>query len=187
MKELIDKLFPHVSNLYDEEEIIKLIEKKDIRYLSECFIITDKIIINIIKVNPGEIQYIENPPVKLQRMCLEIDNYSFKYFCDIAPYKIKKLAIEKSVSNLRYIKNPSPKLCHFAIQKGGYAIEYIKNPSLELQKLAVRKHPSMIQYIKNPNFEVVIDCVRRDRNVIKFVNLLNLTAEELEILKLVSI
>jgi len=187
MKDLIDKLFPHLSKQYDEDSIINQIEKLEIVSFSQCFIITEKIISAIIKVNTEEIQYVNKPSLKLQRLAIEVDPSSFQYFSDKAPYAIKKLAILKEPSNLKHIKKPTPALCHLAVSTGAFAIQYIENPSISLQQIAIRKHPVMIQYIKNPDFKIIINCVRRDKNVLKFVNLLHLTADQLHQLKLLSI
>jgi ribosome biogenesis SPOUT family RNA methylase Rps3 len=185
--ELINKLFPYLSKYYNEDSILDQIEKREIISFSQCFIITEKIISAIIKINTEEIQYIDNPSLKLQRLAIKTTPDSFQYFSNKSSYEIKKLAIVESPSNLKYIKNPSQILCRLAVSTGAFAIQYIENPSIELQRLAVRKHQVMIQYIKNPDFEIIIDCIRRDKGIIKFINLLNLTAEQLETLKLLSI
>jgi hypothetical protein len=98
--------------------------------------------------------------------------------------------------NIRYIDNPSEKLCKLAVQLDGNAIKYIPERqrneevcklalqrngdvihyihehqrSEELCKLAVQQHPYLIRYIHNPSEEVCKLAVQRDPNVIIYIH-----------------
>lgn len=160
--EEVVKLFPHLQKHYDEKNIIYNI-RNDISSFEDCRVKTPRIIRELIKSDPTQIQYIENPP-----------------------YQLQKLAVELNGDCIQYVKQTIT-LCRLAVKVRPASIFYIKNQTPELCEQVIEYNPHFIKYIRNPSFELVKKAVSTFKGCITEVDLTNFTKEELEELKLLTI
>ena len=79
----------------------------------------------------------------------------------------------KAVKNdgwaIKYIENPTEEMCLEAVKQDGTAIQFIKNPQEYLCLMAIKKYGSTIQYIDNPSEEVCLKAVKQNGYFICYI------------------
>jgi hypothetical protein len=121
-----------------------------------------------LQYGPWDIQLIKNPTDEVQDYILknhkeyifQINNPNdkIKSLLDLEEYQM--YAVEKIPRNIKYIKNPTPKVQMYVVVNIPRNIELIKNPTPQVQMAAVKELPFNIQYIENPTPQVQMYVVK---------------------------
>jgi hypothetical protein len=86
-------------------------------------------------------------------------------------FQLKK--IKEDGYRIKYIRNPSEKVCLEAVKQNGYSIQYIHNPSKEVCLEAVKQNGTLIQYIHDPSKEICLEALTEGNcdEVIKHIDI----------------
>ncbi len=115
--------------------------------------------------------------IKTERMCITSVKHH-KYYYDIIsryiPNRIKTedfliKVINLNPNNIRYISNPSYKLCKLAITQDPFIINYIQGRYYSIDKIAVTEVPRLIDYIDNQTPELCKIAVSKDPSTIQYI------------------
>ena len=171
--------------------------EKDPSYIELINNPTPQVQMYAVKYDPYNIEYIQNPTPEVQMIAIEKDSYLIQYIENPTPQvqdyilkndkeyifqinnpndKIKSLldleeyqmvAIEDYRSNIKYIKNPTPKVQMYAVEEDPSYIEFIENPTPQVQDYILNNHPKYIFKIKNPTPQVQMIFVKVHPSYIK--------------------
>jgi hypothetical protein len=121
-------------------------DAKYIRQFPE-FLKDDESIMDIVKIQPAVITYIDKPSRAIQLLMAKIGKFSL--IGNPLP-EVRLNAIERNHGNLKFIKNPTNEEIELAMSKSVDVIEHIEFPTEKIQVAAVKEKPSLIKKIKNP-------------------------------------
>jgi len=97
--------------------------------------------------------YPEEQTEEQQLKLISADYTKFKLI-ETPSFRVQRLAVRKSPSNIQYIKKPSVAIQLIAVSRAGYTIKYIKKPCEVVQISAVRNQSASIEYIHRPTEKV---------------------------------
>lgn len=71
---------------------------------------------------------------------------------------------------LKYVENPSEKLCKIALTQKGIAIRYIENPCKEYRRIAINQNYKSIRYISNCDEDDLIRAYNISSDTLNYLN-----------------
>lgn len=115
--------------------------------------------------------------IKTERMCITSVQYHSYYYDRISKYIPDRIKTEDFLikvinlnpENIRYIHNPSYKLCKLTILQNPRTIKFIQGYYHSIDKLAITKSPELIECIKDQTPELCKIAVLKDSSLIRYI------------------
>src|SRR3990167_3125495 len=92
-------------------------------------------------------------------------------------------AVQKNVSALQYVHNPTEKVILAAVQQNGDALQYVHNPSEEVIMVAVGQDGNALRYVHNPSENVYLMAVKQNKEALRYIHDLEMLKRICEMLK----
>ncbi len=175
-EELLDYLYNHpeeIINYYKLEYfpinfLIRFINRHGLSYFNKELIIPYDILLEAVKQNGHDIQYIENPSEELKLEAIKQTGHAIQYIQNPSE-ELKLEAVKKNGHALKWVNNPTEEIKLEAVKQEGRSIQYINNPSEELKLEAIKQNGNAIQYIENPTEDMKLNAIKQDRYSIEFI------------------
>lgn len=162
---LIKDLAKIVSEYVDNDE---LIEESENECLSEMSFQTNYICSYFVRRNPLDIYYAYKQTKSLCKLALN-DYHSLKFIKN----PTKRLCLEfvkKDANAIQYVHNQTKEMCLIAVKKKPSTIQYVHNQTEEMCLIAVKRYPLLLQFVRKQTEEMCLISVRHKGYNIEFVD-----------------
>lgn len=114
------------------------------------------------------VQHVENPSIELQMMLTLIPN-TFDHI-EHPNHHAQMMLLDNSISNIRYINNPSDRAIERAIKADYHNLRCIRGPiKKKHQLMAIQQSSNAINMLHNPDDEVKYAAIKRSGSVIRHI------------------